>query len=192
MARHFTLAAFLLSLAAFCGACSSNSDTPEGGAGGTTGGETPDAASDSPGADAEMPDAGGDAAQEDGVSTVDASPDAGVPDAQPDHGLVGSCGDIGAADCFGNNECASADRCENVGDEANPVPCCVPGVRGTGTAGDACVSENDCDSGVCVAGNGASLCSKTCATADDCPATMKDCTYIAFSGSNDAWCLPTK
>ena len=123
--------------------------------------------------------------------TTDAGPDDAASDATIDVGPVSSCDELSTIACFANNECEATDRCENMGTDDEQVPCCVAGTRGTGQAGETCVDENDCESAVCIAGNGPYMCSKTCTTADDCPDGMKDYTYIAFSGSNDMWCLPT-
>jgi hypothetical protein len=121
---------------------------------------------------------------------LETGPDAPA-DVQPDIGPVSSCDELGAIPCFANAECDDVERCENAGTELDPVACCVPGPRGTGQAGSLCDSENDCESGVCIAESGDGMCSKTCETEADCPDGMKDCTYIAFSGSDDDWCFPS-
>jgi len=121
---------------------------------------------------------------------LETGPDAPA-DVKPDIGPVSSCDELNAISCFANAECDGAERCENAGTELDPVSCCVPGPRGTGQAGSLCDSENDCESGVCISGSGDGMCSKTCETEADCPDGMKDCTYIAFSGSDDDWCFPT-
>lgn len=169
-------------------ACSSEQD-PAGG------GSTVDAGADGS-METSVPDAPLETSTE---ASVDAAPDAPVPDAPleaasdvaNDVGPVDSCDEIGSKSCFANNECETDRRCENVGTETLPVACCVPGLRGSGEAGTACDDENDCVSGVCISGNGPFLCSDTCDTEADCPDGMKDCTPIAFSGSDDMWCLPT-
>ncbi|MBI5534324.1 MAG: hypothetical protein HY898_16490 [Deltaproteobacteria bacterium] len=105
---------------------------------------------------------------------------------------VSSCSEIaGSKDCFANKDCPADRKCANAGTETNPVPCCVVGARGTGAAGQTCAGENDCESGVCIAGSGPYMCSKDCTSAADCPDGMKDCKEIAFSGSADKWCFPT-
>lgn len=123
-------------------------------------------------------------------------PDAAAPDrgtAKPDlGGPVSSCSAIGSSECFGNVDCAAGQRCENVGTPSSPVPCCVSGARGTGQAGASCTGELDCQSGVCIAKSGPYRCSRTCQSAADCPAGMKDCKFIAFSGSSHRWCFPEK
>lgn len=124
------------------------------------------------------------------TSTDAPAPDA-LADVTNDIGPVSSCDELNSVDCFANNECDVASRCENVGTDSLPVACCVAGARGAGQAGESCVDENDCESGICIAGSGPYMCSTTCNTVDDCPADMKNCTFIAFSGSNDMWCLPT-
>ena len=125
------------------------------------------------------------------------SHEAGLPDrpgaeriAIPDHGVVTSCASIGSKECFANVECGADQRCKNVGTETDPVACCVPGPRGTKAAGELCASEDDCASGVCIAKNGPSRCSKDCTSAADCPTGMKDCIAIAMSGSPLKWCFP--
>ena len=195
-----------LTCALFALACSSSDDAGSGGSGGSTAADSgPDVT-----AEADPPDvtheAAPDALQE--TSTDAPAPDAPAPDAPAsdapteampdapadvanDVGPVSSCDELSTVECFANNECETERRCENAGTENEPVPCCVLGARGTGQAADACIDENDCESGVCIAGSGPYMCSKTCTTNDDCPDGMKNCTFIAFSTSNDKWCLPT-
>ncbi len=135
------------------------------------------------------------ACSDDATTSPDASPAAEkhVPEAS----LVdlfradaASCAEISAKDCFSNLDCSAERRCQSV-DGAGAVVCCLPGARGTKQAGETCTQETDCASAVCIAkGAGASLCSKDCTSADDCPAGMKDCKTIAFSGSAQMWCFP--
>jgi hypothetical protein len=124
-----------------------------------------------------------------GGSVPEAGPDA-PDDVQVEVGPVSSCDELSTIACFANNECESDRRCQNAGTDTDPVPCCVLGARGTGQAGDPCTNENDCESGVCIAGSGPYMCSKPCTTEADCPAGMKDCKYIYGSGSDDDWCFP--
>jgi hypothetical protein len=100
---------------------------------------------------------------------------------------IAACKDIGATDCFSSYDCPAADRCENRGTEAAPVPCCVPGARGKGKAGDPCSGEADCESALCVDGK---TCTSKCASAAECPASLPKCIPIALSGSNDLFCAP--
>jgi hypothetical protein len=103
---------------------------------------------------------------------------------------VASCDEIAADPCFANNQCGAKERCEDVGPDGDNVACCVPGVRGIGKGGDPCTNENDCESGVCIAGDGPYMCSQTCINDNECPNGMKKCIPIAFSGSDDDWCVP--
>ncbi|MCK5798911.1 MAG: hypothetical protein KAI47_17080 [Deltaproteobacteria bacterium] len=101
-----------------------------------------------------------------------------------------SCAEASAKDCFSNLDCPTERRCQSL-DGAGAVVCCLPGARGTKQAGETCTQETDCASAVCIGkGASASVCSKDCASADDCPAGMKDCKAIAFSGSAQKWCFP--
>ncbi len=188
------LVALLISVLAF--GCSSQDETSGGGAGGTSSDAaaesspndgSADTASDVSVPDVQPPDAPAEVAADTAPET---SADAPL-DVQPDVGPVSSCDELGAIACFSNGECEDTKRCENAGTEVDPVPCCVPGPRGTGQAGSPCDNENDCESGVCISGSGEGMCSKTCESEEDCPDGMKDCTYIAFSGSDDDWCLPS-
>ncbi len=134
-------------------------------------------------------DAGG---VDSGVQSDASGGDGSVTDAgQVDAGPLSACSDIGALACFSNLDCPDqSTRCENVGTETDPVACCVTGVRGTGQAGDDCDSENDCASAVCIEHDTVRVCSTTCNSEQDCPDGMKNCIFIAFSNSDDKWCLP--
>jgi hypothetical protein len=136
-----------------------------------------------------------------GGSTMDGSPTGsggqGGGDACPagdPPALLGanSCGELGATDCFTNEDCAASERCENVGTADVIVPCCQPGARGEGPLGAPCSGENACASSLCIVGDGGScgLCTGTCASAADCPAELPQCIPIAFSGSDATYCLP--
>jgi hypothetical protein len=72
-----------------------------------------------------------------------------------------------------------------------PVACCVPGARGDGALGDPCTSENDCASALCIElDGGTSLCTEQCADESTCITALPECYAIAFSGSDDTFCLP--
>jgi hypothetical protein len=104
---------------------------------------------------------------------------------------ITACSDVGAEDCFSNLECTSPDtRCEAVGAEGAKLPCCVPGPRGQGGGGDPCASENDCATGLCIQTGGASLCSPTCTSAQDCPALLPKCEEINPLLGQGSFCFP--
>jgi hypothetical protein len=103
---------------------------------------------------------------------------------------IAACKDVGATACFSNDDCPAADRCQNRGTAAAPVPCCVLGPRGAGQVGAPCGGENDCASALCIETDAKSLCTTKCASAKECPATLPKCIPIAFSGSNDTFCTP--
>lgn len=108
-------------------------------------------------------------------------------------GPITACADIGATECFSNYDCPSmGDRCENKGTPNDQVPCCVPGVRGAGVAGAPCTSENDCKSSLCFELSSSNVCSDVCTSSGECPKPpfAGGCGPIAFSGSNDEFCLP--
>jgi len=90
-----------------------------------------------------------------------------------------ACAEQGYTDCFHNGDCAAAERCEDMSSSALEIPCCVVGTRGTGEAGVACTTENDCAAALCIQANdGPSLCSKVCMTDADCPAAAAKCAVI--------------
>lgn len=100
---------------------------------------------------------------------------------------IASCEEIASTDCFSNYDCdGSTPVCLNRGTELEPVPCCVAGSEGIGAAGSSCAAETDCQSAICIDGS----CSDTCDTAEACPENLPRCVPIAFSGSDDNWCLP--
>lgn len=177
-------------------ACSDDSSDGAAGAAGSQPGN--DAAAGSAGAagaagSAGMAGAAGGAGEDAGTDAsveIDGAAGATGEDAAVDSsvGPVSSCSELSTTDCFSNLDCPAERRCQNAGTELDPVPCCVPGARGTGAAGTACTLELDCESAVCIEG----LCSKTCTQDEDCPAGMKSCIPIAFSGSDDNWCFPVK
>lgn len=107
-------------------------------------------------------------------------------------GPIRDCADIGAMECFSSYDCPDlATRCENQGTPDFAVPCCVPGQRGSGLAGDPCTGENDCKSSLCFEIGSGSVCTDVCMGDGDCPKPPFDgCGPIQFSGSNDEFCLP--
>ncbi|MFO0619350.1 MAG: hypothetical protein U0414_42570 [Polyangiaceae bacterium] len=107
-------------------------------------------------------------------------------------GPIKDCAEIGATDCFSSYDCPDVDtRCENEGTVDLPVACCVPGPRGPGLAGDACAGENDCKSSLCVEIASGNVCTDVCASSAECPnPPFGGCGPIAFSGSDDEFCLP--
>jgi len=145
------------------------------------------------------PDAGGsDAGDMDGGSDggVDGGgSDGGVDDGGTDAGRPGpfaTCAEGSLNECFSNHDCLSAELCLNLGADPDFVPCCLPGTRGTLLAGETCdpiTGETDCASSLCLEGSGGARCTDVCTTGTDCPTGMQDCTFIAFSGSSDQWCL---
>jgi len=173
-------------------ACSDDSPDGAAGAGGSQPGN--DAAAGSAGTAGAAGSAGtagaaggaGEDAGTDAAVEIDGSSGASGEDAAV--GPVSSCSELSTTDCFSNLDCPAERRCQNAGTELDPVPCCVPGARGTGAAGTSCTLELDCESAVCIEG----LCSKTCTKDEDCPEGMKSCIPIAFSGSDDNWCFPVK
>ena len=136
-----------------------------------------------------------------GGSTMDGSPTGsggqGGGDACPagdPPALLGanSCGELGATDCFTNEDCAADERCENVGTADVIVPCCQAGARGEGPLGAPCSGENACASSLCIVDDPAvcGICTGPCASPADCPAELPQCIPIAFSGSDATYCLP--
>ncbi len=106
-------------------------------------------------------------------------------------GPIAACSDVGAKDCFSNYDCPdAATRCENAGTASAPVACCLAGARGTKAVGEACTSENDCASSLCLDTGSGSLCSDKCAGPADCVPALSKCIVIAFLGSNDKFCTP--
>ena len=106
-------------------------------------------------------------------------------------GDASTCAELSSTECFANVDCAAAQRCQNVGSEALPLACCVPGARGTKAAGEPCSNENECASAVCIArGTTGHRCSMDCTKDSDCPVGMQQCISISFSGSPLSWCFP--
>jgi hypothetical protein len=177
----------LAALVLFAPSCSSNASTRDLG--------PIDAARLDKGSGALRDSALRDSASVDASKTLDIK--STLPDAKPlvviDYGLVKSCTEVGAKTCFSNLECAADRRCQNLSTEEDPVPCCMPGPRGTKQPGETCTGQIDCASGVCIQKwytSDPALCSKTCTGDEDCPTKMKKCVPIAGSGSTDKWCFP--
>jgi hypothetical protein len=84
------------------------------------------------------------------------------------------------ATCSFNEDCLADERCQCAGG----VCACVVGVRGTGVAGvSACVSGDDCASGLCLEGPGGGLlCSAPCRVSAECPAALPRCLDVALVG----------
>lgn len=121
-----------------------------------------------------------------------AAGDASTPDAAA-QGPFASCAEIPADACFANPDCPADRLCRSVGASVGEVVCCVVGPRGEVAAGEPCdveQGETQCASAICIEVNGTALCSKTCTSPADCPASMQRCMFIAFSESNDMWCFP--
>jgi len=90
-----------------------------------------------------------------------------------------ACSEAGYAECFINDDCQAGERCENMSANDVEIPCCVAGARGTKVAGEACTSENECDTSLCISYNdGPRLCSKPCdGSGTDCPAAASACIF---------------
>ncbi|MDF1563072.1 MAG: hypothetical protein P1V51_08515 [Deltaproteobacteria bacterium] len=131
----------------------------------------------------------------DGGAGDGAVTDGGGGDAGSDGGLPGpytTCDEGGLADCFSNHDCQASEVCRDVGVAPDHLPCCVPGVRGTLAAGEACdpvEGETQCASSLCLEDTAAARCTDRCVADADCPTGMQLCTEIVFSGSSDRWCL---
>ncbi|MBK7864862.1 MAG: hypothetical protein IPJ65_40950 [Archangiaceae bacterium] len=131
-----------------------------------------------------------------GMST-DAGADGGIADAgRSDAGMNpsrywdgGSCAVKTDCPCFSNDDCAPTFRCVSE-DATGQSVWCVPGVRGTGAAGDTCAVEGDCASALCIEpSTGVHRCSQLCDAPAECPATLPRCTYIGF-GTDRSICSP--
>lgn len=97
------------------------------------------------------------------------------------HGDGGSENDGGSnLECTFNADCPSAERCEC---ELALGCLCRTGARGSGKAGvDPCVDGNDCETALCVEGNGLYYCSGPCSSPADCGPNLPRCTYVTFLG----------
>ena len=102
------------------------------------------------------------------------NPDAGEP-------MPEGNGDAAPQECSFNKECPSDQRCEC---DENTGCFCMQGARGTGKNGvDTCTTGNDCESSVCVEGQGDTYyCSDECQTNADCGAALPQCLDVAFVG----------
>ena len=115
------------------------------------------------------------------------------PTAPPTGGPVTSCADIGARECFWNDDCAPNEACLDQAGEADDIPCCVQAARGAGALGEPCdplTGETQCASALCLEGPSGAFCTSACADDAACPATLPRCLPIAFSGSDASFCLP--
>lgn len=130
---------------------------------------------------------------------VGALPDASTPDAEPMGpdafvGMAESCEAASGDPCFTNADCAPERICLDIGEFEGEVVCCVPGTRGevaTGEACDAAEGQRQCASTLCVEqAGGEAWCSGLCETDEDCPATLPDCTPLAFAPEGTQICLP--
>ncbi len=119
-------------------------------------------------------------------------PDAALPAPDMHVGPVGDCSEIGVDPCFSNYDCAADRRCADIGHEGEFVACCIPGARGNLAAGEPCGDDGEatCGSAICIEEDGDARCSDRCRDAGDCPAGLRLCAPIAFSGSDDSFCLP--
>ncbi len=82
-----------------------------------------------------------------------------------------SCDEASLSACFANSDCDEDFRCQNIAAGEEAIACCVQAPRGTGITGDACSSENECASGLCIEFNdNPYLCADECdPSADECP-----------------------
>ncbi|APR85107.1 BNR repeat domain protein [Minicystis rosea] len=103
---------------------------------------------------------------------------------------VASCSEIDATDCFSNLDCMSADRCENKGPSDTPVPCCVPGARGTGKLGASCTVDNDCATSLCIETSAGFQCSGECQSDTDCTTALPSCTEVPAILGQGSFCFP--
>jgi hypothetical protein len=104
---------------------------------------------------------------------------------------INACSEINALDCFSNLDCMSADRCENKGTSDLPVPCCVPGARGTGMSGDPCTIDNDCATSLCIETSSGYRCSGECKSDTECPPELPVCTKVPAILGTGSFCFPS-
>lgn len=102
--------------------------------------------------------------------------DGRIPDAKPIDAAVAA--DASLKMCFSNYDCPASEKCYAEPNTFDPK--CVAGPRGTGVAGVACTTENDCASALCVeAATGQGMkCSDRCAGPQDCPASLPRCVNV--------------
>ncbi|MGI5865282.1 MAG: hypothetical protein ACOX6T_24955 [Myxococcales bacterium] len=90
---------------------------------------------------------------------------------------IEGCWQLYLDQCFENDNCPPAGRCENLGTEENEVFCCTRGDRGTKGVGEACASGLECEYGRCLGG----LCSAACDFNNDpCPEETMYCSTITM------------
>lgn len=134
---------------------------------------TPDTFADVPHGETAEPDTAGPDTTEP-ADTTPAETDTAEP-ARVDE----ACSEAGYTDCFINDDCPAAERCQNMSANEVEIPCCVPGVRGTGAAGVPCTNENECASSLCISYNdGPFLCSAPCDGSEGaCPEAAPECVF---------------
>lgn len=170
-----------------------DTETPE-----DTGDEPSDVAADSGDEPTDVaPDTGGDddtsGTEPDGTGTTDSgteTSDTSTDSGQQDTG--DSCSARGLDSCFANYDCGSSERCENVGNESDPLKCCTSGSRGSKSAGEDCTNDRSlaCESGVCISKQGSSTyyCSTQCEQDSECPSNVGSCKSLF--GTSSKWCFP--
>ena len=107
------------------------------------------------------------------------TPDTGSPDTSEPVKVEAACSEGGYSDCFINADCEASERCQNMSANDVEIPCCITGARGTKVAGEACTSENECDTSLCISYNdGPQLCSMPCPEdGSDCPPAASACVF---------------
>ena len=102
--------------------------------------------------------------------------DSRIADAKPIDAAVTA--DASLKMCFSNYDCPASEKCYAEPNTFDPK--CVAGPRGTGVAGVACTTENDCASALCVeAATGQGMkCSDRCATDQNCPPSLPLCRNV--------------
>lgn len=123
-------------------------------------------------------DTGGDTSADQDAAGGDAGADTGTADSGGGDAAPQSCSDMGYDSCFSNYDCASDERCENVGPAGGEFQCCTKGDRGTKGYNESCTDGLDCESGVCLEG----YCSKECTPgSSDCSGNLSDCnSYLGW------------
>ena len=146
--------------------------------------------------DAGVTDAGVTDAGVTDAGTTDAGPtDAGTPDGgSADAGSSrywdgGTCAVKTDCPCFSSDDCAPTFWCHSE-DNTGANVFCIPGARGAGAAGAACVGETDCASALCIDSSTAGQrCSAICDQPAECPASLPKCLYVGF-GVDRSLCSP--
>jgi hypothetical protein len=86
--------------------------------------------------------------------------------------------------CARNGDCAAPDVCEpSLNYASDQLDFICAQTSSTGVAGTTCVTGNDCQSLLCVAGGGPmgrAVCTAPCQTNADCPATASVCTDLVW------------